>query len=185
MTTYGTNTTSSNSDLAPKLEYIARANDHHKRHALSTRRRPWTMMFDARSMSFPRKFATAVARVRTNTVYFQTNYAIVILFAVFLSLLWDPVSLIVLLALLGAWLSLYFLRDEPLKVFDRDIDDRLVLIAMSVVTLAVLFLTEAKLNVAAAIAVGAFVVVAHAAVRKTEDLYSNDEETACLVNQSG
>ncbi|CAH2037114.1 unnamed protein product [Thlaspi arvense] len=180
MTTYGTNPTSAN-DLAPKLEYITRANDQHNvRPGLATRR-PWKQMLDLHSFNFPRKLATVITRIRANTVYFQTNYTIVVLFTVFLSLIWNPFSLLILLSLIGAWLFLYFLRDEPLTVFDREIDHRLVLIVMSVLTLSILLLTDAKLNIAVAVMAGAAAVLFHAAVRKTEDMYQNDDETSRLL----
>ena len=180
MTTYGTNPTSAN-DLAPKLEYITRADDHHNvRPGLATRR-PWKQMLDLRSFNFPRKIATVITRIKANTVYFQTNYTIVVLFSVFLSLVSNPLSLLILLAIIGAWLFLYFLRDEPLTVFDREIDHRVVLIAMSVLTLLILFLTDAKLNIAVAVVAGVAVVLSHAAVRKTEDMYQNEDETSRLL----
>ncbi|KAF8114290.1 hypothetical protein N665_0039s0054 [Sinapis alba] len=175
-----TNPTSSN-DLAPKLEYITRSNDHHNvRPGLATRR-PWKQMLDLSSFNFPRKIATVITRIRANTVYFQTNYTIFVLFSVFLSLIWNPFSLLILLSLIGAWLFLYFLRDEPLTLFDREIDHRVVLIAMSVLTLSILFLTEAKLNIAVAVVAGVAVVLFHAAVRKTEDMYRNEDETSRLL----
>lgn len=65
-------------------------------------------------------------------------------------------------------------------MFDREIDHRIVLIVMSVLTLSILFLTDAKLNIAVAIVAGAAAVLSHAAVRKTEDLYQTDEETSLL-----
>ncbi|CAF2050340.1 unnamed protein product [Brassica napus] len=185
MTTYGTNPTSAN-DLAPKLEYITRANDQQNvRPGLATRR-SWKQMLDLHSFNFPRKIATVITRIKANTVYFQTNYTIVVLFSVFLSLVWNPLSLLILLAIIGAWLFdislfLYFLRDEPLTVFDREIDHRVVLMAMSVLTLSILFLTDAKLNIAVAIVAGVAVVLSHAAVRKTEDMYQNEDETSRLL----
>ncbi|XP_010498142.1 PREDICTED: PRA1 family protein F1-like [Camelina sativa] len=139
MTTYGTHPTSPN-DLAPKLEYITRGNNQHNVISGLATRRPWKQMLDLRSFNFPRKLATVTSRVRANTVYFQTNYTIVVLFSVFLSLIWNPFSLLILLALL-----------------------------------------DAKLNIAVAIVAGTTAVLSHAAVRKTEDLYhQNDKETSLL-----
>ncbi|KAG2305373.1 hypothetical protein Bca4012_061915 [Brassica carinata] len=182
-TIYGTNPTAAN-DLAPKLEYITRTNNHHHhvRPGLATRR-PWKQMLDLRSFHFPRKLASVITRIKTNIVYFQTNYTIVVLFSVFLSLIWKPLALLILLALIGAWLFLYFLRDEPLTVFDREIDHRVVLIVMSVLTLSILFLTDAKLNIAVAVVTGVVVVLLHAAVRKTEDMNQNEDETSPLIPQ--
>ncbi|CAF1926461.1 hypothetical protein Bca4012_070861 [Brassica carinata] len=181
-TIYGTNPTAAN-DLAPKLEYITRTNNHHHvRPGLATRR-SWKQMLDLGSFHFPRKIASVITRIKTNIVYFQTNYTIAVLFSVFLSLIWKPFALLILLALIGAWLFLYFLRDEPLIVFDREIDHRVVLIVMSVLTLSVLFLTDAKLNIAVAVVAGVVVILLHAAVRKTEEIYQNEDETSPLLPQ--
>ncbi|KAJ4889429.1 hypothetical protein Rs2_29177 [Raphanus sativus] len=78
----------------------------------------------APSFNFPQKIATVITRIKANAVYFHTNHTIFVLFSVFLSLVWNPLSLLILLVIIGAWLFLYFLRDEPLTVFDREIDHR-------------------------------------------------------------
>ncbi|KAI4329163.1 hypothetical protein L6164_021456 [Bauhinia variegata] len=177
MTTYGTIPTSASPSA--NLEYISRAKQRIK--AGLGARRPWKAMFNIRSFGLPAGVSDAISRIRINIAYFRMNYAIVVLVILFLSLLWHPISLIVFVVLMAAWLFLYFLRDEPLVIFNRLIDDRVVLIVMSVLTIGFLLLTDVTLNIVVAVLIGLGLVVAHAVLRKTEDLYLDDEETSGLM----
>ncbi|PON96129.1 Prenylated rab acceptor [Trema orientale] len=180
MTNYGAIPTSSSPSA--NLEYISRAKDRLKA-GLGTRR-PWKLMYDVRSLGLPGGLRDAIARVRTNAAYFRTNYAIVVLAILFLSLLWHPISLIVFVVMMAVWLFLYFLRDEPLVLLGRPIDDRIVLAALAVLTVVFLLLTRATTNILVALLIGAVVVVLHAAFRKTDDLFL-DEENAGLLTSAG
>ncbi|KAL4572871.1 hypothetical protein LXL04_019659 [Taraxacum kok-saghyz] len=145
-------------------------------------RRPWKEMFNLGSINFPQGISEAFSRVKMNIGYFRMNYAIVVLVILFLSLLWHPISLIVLTVLMAAWLFLYFLRGEPLTIFHRVIDDRVVLGVLSVVTIVLLLLTDATMNIVLSILGGIVLVLIHAVLRKTEDLYL-DEEGLEAVNR--
>ncbi|CAN8269380.1 unnamed protein product [Cochlearia groenlandica] len=183
MTNYGAiPTSSSHTSPMSDLESISRAKERIKA-GLATRRQ-WRVMFDYHSMSLPRGVSAAISRIKTNLIYFQTNYAIVVLIAIFLGLINHATSLIVLTVLVFLWIFLYFLRDEPIKVFRYQIDDRTVLICLSVLTIVMLFLTNATLNIVGALVSGAVVVLIHAVVRKTEDLYL-DEEAVAAAETSG
>ncbi|XP_073041674.1 PRA1 family protein F3-like [Primulina eburnea] len=127
------------------------------------------------SCSMPESFNVALQRVRTNTSYFQVNYVIIILFMVFLSLLWHPVSIIVFIFTIGVWLFLYFLRDEPVVVFGYGVDERVILAVLSISTLVLLLLTHATVFLAG-LAVGLVVVVLHGAFRRTNDLFLDEEQ---------
>ncbi|KAG9455698.1 hypothetical protein H6P81_000206 [Aristolochia fimbriata] len=170
MTTYGTIPTA---PPGTNLEFISHAKERAKS-ALATRR-PWKEMVHLHAFGIPSSLREAVSRVRTNLAYFRMNYAMFVLLVVFLSLLWHPVSLIVFVVMMAAWLFLYFLRDQPLVIVGRTINDRVVLVVLAIVTLVALLLTKATTEILVSLLVAVVVVVAHAAVRKTDDLFLDPE----------
>ncbi|KAG7014025.1 PRA1 family protein F2, partial [Cucurbita argyrosperma subsp. argyrosperma] len=179
MTSYGTIPTSAAPGTSSNLEFFSRGKQ--RLEAGFATRAPWRLMFDFHSFTLPFNFRDTFSRVKTNIAYFRMNYAIIVLFILFLSLLWHPISLIVFTAMLAVWLFLYFLRDEPLILLGRLIDDRVVLVVLSVFTLVFLFLTNATLNILLSILIGAVLLLIHAAVRKTDDLFLDEEATAVFT----
>ncbi|CAH8306256.1 unnamed protein product [Eruca vesicaria subsp. sativa] len=182
MTNYGSIPTSSHPSPPIDLEYISRAK-HRIKSGLATRR-PWKTMFDLQSLNLPHGFSDAISRIKTNLVHFRANYAVVVLVILFLSLIYHPTSLLVLAVLAVFWIFLYFLRDEPLVVFRHQVDDRTVMICLSVLTVAMLLFTRATVNVLGAVGTGVVLVVVHAAVRRSDDLYL-DEDAAAEREASG
>ncbi|XP_020577303.1 PRA1 family protein F2-like [Phalaenopsis equestris] len=172
MTNYGTIPTSASGETSPQ-GFISRAKAR-GRSALATRR-PWRELIYLHYFSLPRSLGETYIRIRSNTIYFAMNYIIFLLLLVFLSLLWHPVSLIVFILMMAFWLFLYFLRDEPVAIFGRTIDDRLVLVALSIVTLVLLLLTDATGNILISLLVGVVVVLIHAALRRSDDLSLEEE----------
>ncbi|CAN1218044.1 PRA1 family protein F2 [Linum perenne] len=193
MTNYGTIPTSSSAGASPSevsgsspysnLAYISRAKDRIK-DGLGTMR-PWKLMLELRSIGLPANISDALGRLKTNSAYFRMNYAIIVLGILFLSLLWNPISLIVFIASMAAWLFLYFLRDEPLVVFGKLIDDRAVLTVLSVVTVVLLFLTDAFWNILGSLLIGAAVVSIHGVARRTDDLFMDEDSTGFLAAGGG
>ncbi|KAL5728809.1 hypothetical protein ACHQM5_001849 [Ranunculus cassubicifolius] len=172
MTKYGTIT--EDSESSSRSHFISVAKER-MRSGLATRR-PWReMITNLHYLNFPHSFTEAITRIKSNLSYFRMNYAIIVLALLFLSLLWHPISLIVFIVMLCLWLFLYFLRDEALVIFHRTINDRWVLIVLSVVTFVALLLTGATGNILISLAVGIVVVGLHAAVRKTDDLFVDEE----------
>ncbi|KAJ9190316.1 hypothetical protein P3X46_001532 [Hevea brasiliensis] len=183
MTTYGTIPTASSPGATTNIEYISRAKERIKE-GLGTRR-PWKIMFNFHSFKLPTNLAEALVRLKTNAAYFGMNYAIIILIILFLSLLWHPISLIVFIVMMAAWLFLYFLRDEPLEVFGRTIDDLVVLILLGVLTIVFLLLTHVTLNVIVSLVIGVVAVVVHGVIRKIDDLFLDEEATGLMSTASG
>ncbi|KAL6893892.1 hypothetical protein ACP4OV_007990 [Aristida adscensionis] len=144
--------------------------------ATAGRPRAWREALDPTAFSRPESCGEARARARRNLAYFRANYALLALVVVFLGLLYRPVSMLAFLALFVAWLGLYFGRGdgEPLVCLRREVDDRVVLAALSAATVLAVALTRAGLNLLVSLVVAAAVIGVHAAFRMNYYLDERD-----------
>jgi hypothetical protein len=143
-------------------------------------RRPWTEIADRSAFSKPESFSEAALRVRKNYSYFRVNYLAAIALVLAFSLFSHPMSLLVLLGLLSAWLFLYLFRpsDQPLVLFGRTFSDKETLGILIVTSLFVVFLTTVGSLLISALLVGVAVVCVHGAFRVPEDLFLDEQESS-------
>ncbi|XVF57220.1 hypothetical protein PTKIN_Ptkin06aG0187000 [Pterospermum kingtungense] len=140
------------------------------------RRRPWPELFSFSSFSLPISSADAKARIKQNLSYFRVNYVIIMLIIVFLTLLWHPTSMIVFLIAFVFWWLFYLFNENPVVVFNKTVDDNVVLGVLSLATVIVLVLTHVGVNVLVGLIIGVVVIGVHGAFRRTEDLGFGGEE---------
>lgn len=133
-------------------------------------------MTNFKSINLPSNLNESIQRIRTNAAYFRVNYTIIVLFVLFITLLWHPVSLIVFTIMMAAWLFLCFLRDDPVSIRGFVVDDRIVMTGLLVATIALLLLTDVTDNIIIGLSVGLAVMLAHGISRSTDDLFIRDEE---------
>ncbi|XVE97999.1 hypothetical protein REPUB_Repub03eG0067600 [Reevesia pubescens] len=175
MTTYGTIP----AELPPSSNFIYRAREQ-IRSRLGTRRQ-WKEMVKIQAISLPSNLNDSIQRMRTNAAFFRMNYVIIVLFLLFLTLLWHPVSLIVFIIMMVAWLFLYFLRDDPVSIEGFVIDDRIIMTGLLLLTIATLFLTDVTYNIIVGLSVGLAVVLVHGVFSNTDDLFFGDEDVANVL----
>ncbi|KAJ0631043.1 putative prenylated rab acceptor P [Helianthus annuus] len=177
---YGTLPTSTaTGDILPPSTpnaLIARAR-HHTEDFIS-RRRPWRELFDYKAVTWPQSYSDATRRIKQNLNYFRVNYAMVTLLILFLSLIYQPISMITFLVVFVGWFFLYFFRDprSPVVILGYVFDDRVVLMALSLLTVFALACTDVGVILLVAIGLGAGVVVIHAGIRSTDDLFLEEPE---------
>ncbi|EPS62668.1 hypothetical protein M569_12125, partial [Genlisea aurea] len=140
--------------------------------------RPWRIFFDVSAFSLPLSYGDAMSRIRRNANHFRGNYAVICLAAVFCSLVYHPISMIVFLIASIGWLWLYLCREGPIAVFGRAVDDRIVLLTLSLVTVVALVLTHAALNVLIGIIAGVIASGVHGGFRSTDELFLDESEAA-------
>ncbi|XP_072966708.1 PRA1 family protein F1-like [Typha angustifolia] len=134
--------------------------------------RPWLEMLRLRAFALPANLADTLLRVRINVGYFAVNYAVVFLLTVLFHLVWwKPSYLALFLCMAVSWILLYLYRDE-----DGDGDGWIPVFALSVSTLIGLLFAGAVVEFVVASAISAAAVLAHAAMRRADEVVPGAEE---------
>ncbi|XP_028759614.1 PRA1 family protein F3-like [Neltuma alba] len=134
--------------------------------------KPWKDMMNPSRLARPFSFFNFLQRMKRNARVFRTNYVMVILLMVLLTLLWHPLCVIIYCALMAAWMVLYLVRDNPPRICGFAIDERLVAVLLLMVTVGLVCLSNVTDNILVGVGVGVLIVLVHAVLRETEE----DEE---------
>ncbi|CAN6912368.1 unnamed protein product [Brassica oleracea] len=181
MTTYGT--IPSQANAASNQSMLGRAKGLISL-GLSSRR-PWLELVQWSSLSLPTSFSVATERIKTNVMIFRTNYLVIFVVAIFISMLWQPVHLSVFVVLIIAWLYVYSRDNEPLVIFGSVIDDSALVLTLLVLTLCIILLTNVTGGILLGVLAGLPVVLVHGMCRNTESLFvleDDDEEKVVTMS---
>lgn len=147
------------------------------RQALS-QRKPWMELVDRTAFARPDSVSDATSRIRKNWGYFRVNYALLLTAVVTFSLISNPMSLLMLLFLLGAWTYMYLIRTAPFAIVGRTFSERELLALMGVFTIIIVFLTSVGSILISAAMIGLAIICVHAAFRVPDDLFLDEEGSA-------
>lgn len=178
MTRYGTIPTSDDlpTSSAPATSFFSRTRAQTS--AFASTLRPWRELVDLTAFSRPYSYGEAKARARRNLAHFRSNYALITLIILFVGLIYHPISMIVFLLIFALWLFLYFGNENPVVVFGREIDDRIVLGFLFLITILGLVFTSVGLNVLVSLVISALIVSVHASLRVPDDVYLDERESS-------
>ncbi|KAG2317860.1 hypothetical protein Bca52824_020982 [Brassica carinata] len=187
MTNYGTIPTSSHASPSTVVDVESLSSDNQRtKPARAMPRRPWGVMFDFHSMGLPRGVSDAYSRIKTNGNYFRMNYSIflsiIYLIVIYSVLIKHPVSLMAFTVLVLIYIFFFNLQyDEPAELFHYQINDwtfLIVKICIILLTVPLLWLTNETYSFRWPLLIGCVVVLIHTVVRKTEDLFLDEEAAA-------
>lgn len=149
----------------------------------AAQQRPWSEMVDRSSFAKPDNLSDALSRIRKNLGYFRANYMAVLLGVVVLSMLWNPISIIVLALLGSGWAYLFVIRVEPLVISGRVISDREKLVGMAAISILVVFgITSVGSILISGVIVGFAAISIHGAFRVPDDLFLDDNDNASFLS---
>ncbi|VVA94783.1 unnamed protein product [Arabis nemorensis] len=178
MTTYGT--IPSQANASSNLSLLGRAKEVISL-GLSSQR-PWLELVQCNAFSLPISFSVATERIKTNIMIFRTNYSVIFIVTILISMLWQPVHLSFFFILIFAWLYVYSRDNVPLMIFGSVIDDSTLVLVLLVFTIGVFILTNISHSILFGVLAGLPVVLVHGMCRNTEPLFvlEDDEEKVTM-----
>ncbi|XP_071690326.1 PRA1 family protein F2-like [Rutidosis leptorrhynchoides] len=142
--------------------------------------RPWLTDFFT-SFTLPLSFPDLSLRFNQNIYTYRGNYVIISLLVFILTLIFRPITAVVFLIIIVSWIYLLIARDEPLVVFDFEIGDRMILIALSVVTIVAVAVAGVWWNIFISSLIAILLVSLHAILR-TSDFDDHESPYGSLLS---
>ncbi|KAF3599292.1 hypothetical protein F2Q69_00038494 [Brassica cretica] len=185
MTNYGALPTSSHASPSPPVVDVESLSSDNQRTkaARAMPRRPWGVMLDVHAIGLPCSVSDASSRIKTNCNYFLMNYSIflsiIYLIVIYSGLIKHPVSLIAFTVLVSIYIFFFNLQyHEPVELFHYQINGwTFLIVKICLILLAVLLLlwTKETYSFRWPLLIGCVVILIHTVVRKTEDLFLDEE----------
>ncbi|KAK1430394.1 hypothetical protein QVD17_13098 [Tagetes erecta] len=148
--------------------------------------RPWIDdFFSFTSFSLPLSFSELSLRFNKNIYTFRGNYAIVLLLVFIVTLILRPITAIMFILIIVAWIYFFLARDEPLVVFDFEIGDRLVLILLSVITVVAVAVASVWWNLFLSVMISVLLISLHAILMTPDDTESPYGALLSVVDEDG
>eukprot|EP01114_Cavostelium_apophysatum_P007105 TRINITY_DN1881_c0_g1_i1.p1 TRINITY_DN1881_c0_g1~~TRINITY_DN1881_c0_g1_i1.p1 ORF type:complete len:188 (+),score=15.34 TRINITY_DN1881_c0_g1_i1:198-761(+) len=100
--------------------------------------RSWSQFSDKTKFGLP-KVMEVPSRLKTNVMYFQTNYIAVFLILVIYCIITNPWFLLSLAVCGGLWVYVFHVRKDPVVIANREITEKQKSIALLVVTVILFY----------------------------------------------
>jgi len=107
--------------------------------------RPMNEFFDRDKLSVP-PLQSIPARVKSNLIYFQSNYFVLFLVLCVYSALTEPAFLLGVVFVGAAWIYNLKFRSTPIVIRNQEVPERVVSFVLLLVSLLVLYLTSPNLG---------------------------------------
>ncbi|KAF8414330.1 hypothetical protein HHK36_002331 [Tetracentron sinense] len=139
-------------------------------------RRPWPEFIAAGVFDRPESLSYAGDRLRKNANYFRLNYAIIVLTFTLLSLVGNPLCMLLISAIFALWLILYFFREDPLFVRGHHLSDRVILVGLIAVSAVLVWFTGVVQNMIIGVGTGLVISAVHGVFRNPDGLFLDENE---------
>jgi len=123
--------------------------------------RSWSLFCDRSKFSFP-KIIDLVGRIRSNVLYFQTNYITILLFLILYCIITDFMFLVILIICSAFWIYAFYWRQDPIYLFRHQISSNEKIIFLIILSLILFYYSSFGVTLFWLIGVFVTVVFAHA-----------------------
>ncbi|WCJ32526.1 prenylated RAB acceptor 1.G2 [Euphorbia peplus] len=139
--------------------------------------RPWPELIASAAFDRPDSFSSAVSRLQFNFRYFLINYLIIVAAAGAFSLIGSPAALL-FASVFALWLLLYFFREDPLILWDYQVNDHMIILGLAIVSILTFWITGAAWTLVLGVCIGILICGVHGVLRNSDGLSADEEHAA-------
>jgi len=123
--------------------------------------RPFNEFFKKEKLSVP-KINEIPNRIKRNLIYYQTNYLLIFFIFSAYSVLTSPQFLISLISIACLWFYTLKFREQPLKVGNQEIPEKVVTLFLLMVTVGMIYFSSAASVLWKLAVVTSAIIIGHA-----------------------